>query len=70
MKTTTTTTTNPTTRTARELVAPDKTRPAPRRTPHPATFTCPICGGLATLTGRGDAREFLCLDCTRFDLND
>ena len=40
---------------------PRKARPTPR-----PSFRCPLCGGEATLTGRGDRREFACLDCTRF----
>ncbi len=36
----------------------------------PTSFACPLCGGEATLTGRGSEREFVCLDCTAFDVPD
>lgn len=64
----------------RTTVKTDAARPTGRTTTRPAilkfprkarpvcrpSFPCPLCGGEATVTGRGDRRELCCLDCTAF----
>jgi hypothetical protein len=46
---------------------PTRKPAADRRPKRILTFPCPMCGGDATLTGRGDRRSF---DCTLFTTND